>query len=159
MKHAGGARNGGRGYTGGARGGFSLVLQRESKRFSRIAYSAVTRTNPMAAIIGAGDPMTRWQRVQLPAEHWSLWCHAIPIVVANTSTINRTETRTRQIRVGSVIAREPLKSLSFLDTSPILNCTDCADALWGIVPKFERPPLGRNRPAPGEFHGMRASSL
>ena len=132
MKRAGGARNAGRGYTGGARGGFSVVLQRESKRFSRNAYSAVTRTNPMGRITAAGDPMTRWHSVQLPAEHWSLWCHTIPIVVANTSTINRAEMMTRRMRVESVIASEPFKSLNFLDTSPILNWTDACEELSEI---------------------------
>ena len=42
----------GRGYTGGARGGFSLALQRETKLFSRTAYSAETTTNPTAPIAG-----------------------------------------------------------------------------------------------------------
>jgi hypothetical protein len=156
MKRAGGARNAGRGYTGGARGGFSVVLQHESKRFSRTAYSAVTRTNPIAPLTAAGDPITRWHSAQLPAEHWSLWCHTIPMVVANTSTINRAETRTRQIRVGSVIASEPFKSLDFLDTSPIVKCTD---ALWGIIRSSIGWPRQRNRPAHAEIHGMRASPL
>lgn len=52
-----------------------------------------------------------WQSVQLPARHWSWWCHTIPIVVVNTSTINRTATVTRQIRVGSCIAKDPVNKL------------------------------------------------
>jgi hypothetical protein len=39
-----------------------------------------------------------------------LW-HTIPIVVANTSTINKTETTMRQIRVGAGIASNPIKKL------------------------------------------------
>jgi hypothetical protein len=59
-------------------------------------------------------------------------------VVANTSTINRTGTMIRQIRVGSGIASEPLKSSYFLYTASILNETD---ALWEIYPGFDRLPL------------------
>jgi hypothetical protein len=55
--------------------------------------------------------MTMWHSVQSPAGHWSWWCHTIPIVVVNTSTINRTETMTRQIRVGSGIASDPVNKL------------------------------------------------
>ncbi|MGA2753069.1 MAG: hypothetical protein ABSE53_04825 [Terracidiphilus sp.] len=58
-----------KGYTGGARGGFSLALQRETKLFSRIAYSAVARTNLIAPITAAGGAMAKWHSVQLPAEH------------------------------------------------------------------------------------------
>ena len=55
--------------------------------------------------------MTMWHSVQLPAEHWSWWCHTIPIVVVNTSTINRTETATRRILVGSGIEGDPVSKL------------------------------------------------
>jgi len=96
----------------------------------------------------AGDPITRWHSVQLPAEHWSVWCHTIPIVVATTSTINRAETMTRLIRVGSVIASEPFKSLNFFDTPPILNGTD---ALSGSYPKFDRVALGEIGRPMGKF--------
>jgi hypothetical protein len=65
----------------------------------------------MAPITAAGGGITMWQSVQLPAVHWSWWCHTIPIVVVNTSTINRTETMTRQIRVGSGIACDPINNL------------------------------------------------
>jgi hypothetical protein len=105
------ARRGGMGYTGGARGGFSFTLHSETKPFSRTAHSAVAGTNPMAPITAAGGGITMWQSVQLPAVHWSWWCHTIPIVVVNTSTINRTETMTRQIRVGSGIACDPINNL------------------------------------------------
>ncbi|MGA2753070.1 MAG: hypothetical protein ABSE53_04830 [Terracidiphilus sp.] len=61
-------------------------------------------------------------------------------MIANTSTINRTETMTRQIRVGPGIASEPFKSFYFLDTASILNCTE---AFSGNYPEFDRlPPLG-----------------
>lgn len=65
------ARSGGTGYTGGARGGFSLALQRETKLFSRTAHSAVAGTNTIAPIAAAGGAMARWHSVQLPVEHWS----------------------------------------------------------------------------------------
>jgi hypothetical protein len=68
-------------------------------------------TNPIAPTAAAGGAMTMWHSVQLPAGHWSWWCHTIPIVVVNTSTINRTETMTRQIRVGSGIASDPVNNL------------------------------------------------
>jgi hypothetical protein len=100
-----------KGYTGGARGGFSLALLWETKLFSRTAHSALAGTNPIAAIIAAGGAMTMWHSVQLPAEHRSSWCHTIPIVVANTNTINKRETVTRQLRVRSGIAGDPIKKL------------------------------------------------
>lgn len=64
--------------------------------------------------------MTSWHSVQLPAEHWSWWCHTIPIMVANTSTINKVETTTRQIRVEPAILKEPERASTY-STASILN--------------------------------------
>lgn len=61
----------GKGYAGGARGGFSLAVQHETKPFSRTAYSAVTWTSPTAPVTVAGGAMARWHSTQLAAEHWS----------------------------------------------------------------------------------------
>jgi hypothetical protein len=66
-------------------------------------------------------------------EQWSWWCHTIPIVVANTSTINRTGTMTRQIRVGADI-RVSLKRVYILYAASILNNTD---ALSNKDPPFD----------------------
>jgi hypothetical protein len=88
------------GYTGGARGGLSFTLHCETKLISQTVHSAVAGTRPIAPAAAAGGAMIMWHSVQLPSAHWSWWWHTIPIVVVNTSTINRTETMTRQIRVG-----------------------------------------------------------
>ena len=71
MERAVRARIRGKGYTGGARGGFSLALQREAKLFCRTAFSAVARTNPIAPIAAAGGAIAMWHSVQFPVEHWS----------------------------------------------------------------------------------------
>jgi hypothetical protein len=99
------------GYTGGARGGLSFTLHCEAKLFSQTVHSAVDWTKPIAPTAAAGGAMTMWHSVQLPAGHWSWWCHTIPIVVVNTSTIKRTETMTRQIRVASGIPSGPVNKL------------------------------------------------
>ena len=71
MERAVRARIRGKGYAGGARGGFSLALQRETKPFSRTAYSAVAAISPIAPITVTGGAMARWHSVQFAAEHWS----------------------------------------------------------------------------------------
>lgn len=111
------------GYTGGARGGLSFTLHCETKLFTQTVHSTLAGARPIAPTAAAGGAMTIWHSVQSPAGHWSWWCHTIPLVVANTSTINRTGTMTRQIRFGSGIASEPLKSYCFFYTASILNYT------------------------------------
>jgi hypothetical protein len=59
------------GYAGGARGGFSLARQRETKPFSRTGDSAAATTNPIAPISADGGAIARWHSVHLLAEHWS----------------------------------------------------------------------------------------
>jgi hypothetical protein len=152
MTRAATTRNAGMGYTGGARGGFSFATLREAKRFSRSAASAETGTSSIAPIAAVGGAMAKWQSVQLAAEHWSWWWHTIPIVIANTSTINTTETVACQLHFESGIAAGPVKGVYLI---PMLSTVPAAYRNFNPAPG-DGPSLksGPAKPKPQEWERL-----